>query len=165
MSGTVVTFYSYKGGVGRTFALANVAVLLGRWGFRVLCVDWDLEAPGLLHFFSSDQEWDRSNAGLKKSEAEGLVELLTEFRAKREVPIRWRDYVFATDTDRTPGVSLLSAGKADNTYSKRLDKLNWNGLYRVGLGNALEVMFEELRAEFDYIFIDSRTGVTDFLVS
>jgi Mrp family chromosome partitioning ATPase len=45
--GTIATFYSYKGGVGRTQALANIAVLLSRWGYRVLCVDWDLEAPGL----------------------------------------------------------------------------------------------------------------------
>ena len=51
MSGRVVTFYSYKGGVGRTFALANVAALLGRWGRKVLCIDWDLEAPGLDAFF------------------------------------------------------------------------------------------------------------------
>jgi len=47
MTGTVVTFYSYKGGVGRSFALANIAVLLARWGHRVLTIDWDLEAPGL----------------------------------------------------------------------------------------------------------------------
>jgi len=51
MAGRVVTFYSYKGGVGRSFLLANVAVLLSQWGHRVLCVDWDLEAPGLRHYF------------------------------------------------------------------------------------------------------------------
>jgi Mrp family chromosome partitioning ATPase len=49
--GRIITFYSYKGGVGRSFALANVAAILSRWGARVLCVDWDLEAPGLHHFF------------------------------------------------------------------------------------------------------------------
>ena len=49
--GVVVSFYSYKGGVGRTFALANVATTLARWGYRVLCVDWDLEAPGLSNYF------------------------------------------------------------------------------------------------------------------
>jgi len=43
----VVTFYSYKGGVGRSMALANVAALLARWGRRVLIIDWDLEAPGI----------------------------------------------------------------------------------------------------------------------
>src|SRR5262245_66423772 len=52
MNGTVLTFYSYKGGVGRSFTLANIAVLLARWGYRVLTIDWDLEAPGLHHYFA-----------------------------------------------------------------------------------------------------------------
>ena len=51
MSGDIVTFYSYKGGVGRSFALANIATLLARWGYTVLCIDWDLEAPGLHRYF------------------------------------------------------------------------------------------------------------------
>ena len=45
--GIIYTFYSFKGGVGRTMALANVAALLAKWGYSVLVVDWDLEAPGL----------------------------------------------------------------------------------------------------------------------
>ena len=45
--GQIVTCYSYKGGVGRSFTLANLAVILAQWRYRVLCVDWDLEAPGL----------------------------------------------------------------------------------------------------------------------
>ena len=43
----ITTFYSFKGGVGRTMALVNVAVELVRQGRRVLAVDFDLEAPGL----------------------------------------------------------------------------------------------------------------------
>jgi tetratricopeptide (TPR) repeat protein len=47
----IVTFYSFKGGVGRSMALAN----LGRWfqmcGLNVVVVDWDLEAPGLEAFY------------------------------------------------------------------------------------------------------------------
>ena len=50
--GIVYTFYSFKGGVGRTMALANVAALLAKWGYSVLAVDWDLEAPGLEQFFT-----------------------------------------------------------------------------------------------------------------
>lgn len=50
-SGLIATFYSYKGGVGRSMALANVAVLLARWGSKVLVVDWDLEAPGIERYF------------------------------------------------------------------------------------------------------------------
>ena len=43
--GQVVTFYSYKGGTGRTMALANIAWILAANGKRVLIVDWDLESP------------------------------------------------------------------------------------------------------------------------
>ena len=43
----IVTFYSYKGGVGRSMALVNVAELFASWGYRVIVCDWDLEAPGL----------------------------------------------------------------------------------------------------------------------
>jgi MinD-like ATPase involved in chromosome partitioning or flagellar assembly len=53
--GMITTFYSYKGGVGRTMALANIAVLLARRGLRVLAVDWDLEAPGLDRYFRQVQ--------------------------------------------------------------------------------------------------------------
>jgi AAA domain len=50
-SGRIVTFYSYKGGTGRTMLLSNVAWILASAGKRVLAIDWDLEAPGLHQYF------------------------------------------------------------------------------------------------------------------
>ena len=44
------TFYSYKGGVGRTMAMANTAANLSLMGESVLMIDFDLEAPGLETF-------------------------------------------------------------------------------------------------------------------
>jgi MinD-like ATPase involved in chromosome partitioning or flagellar assembly len=38
-SGRVVTFYSYKGGTGRSMAVANVAWILASSGARVLAID------------------------------------------------------------------------------------------------------------------------------
>ena len=58
-SGEVVTFYSYKGGTGRTMALSNLAVLLARQHNStspVLMIDWDMEAPGLHHYFDLHEE-------------------------------------------------------------------------------------------------------------
>ena len=58
--GKIITFYSYKGGTGRTMALANIACLLARrlarTSQRVLVMDWDLEAPGLHRFFAAKSE-------------------------------------------------------------------------------------------------------------
>ncbi|MCU5603691.1 AAA family ATPase [Bacillus cereus] len=42
-----ITFYSYKGGVGRSTSLAIVARLLAKEGFKVAVIDLDLEAPGV----------------------------------------------------------------------------------------------------------------------
>jgi len=42
-----ITFYSYKGCVGRSLALANVGSQLALTGRKVLLVDFDLEAPAL----------------------------------------------------------------------------------------------------------------------
>jgi hypothetical protein len=63
----IYTFYSYKGGVGRSMALANIGQYLYSRGARVVMIDWDLEAPGLETFFSTseDQLLDvRSQLGL-----------------------------------------------------------------------------------------------------
>ena len=52
----VFTFYSYKGGVGRSMALLNVGYTLASHGRHVLMVDMDLEAPGISSFLHRNQE-------------------------------------------------------------------------------------------------------------
>ena len=55
--GKIVTFYSYKGGTGRSMALANTACMLAQRAEkegrrpRILMIDWDFEAPGLHRYF------------------------------------------------------------------------------------------------------------------
>ena len=54
--GQIITFYSYKGGTGRTMALANTACVLAERQRNsddkgVLMIDWDLEAPSLHRYF------------------------------------------------------------------------------------------------------------------
>ena len=54
-AGEVTTFYSYDSAPVRSLALAHAAWLLaGRAHAKtpVLMIDWDLEAPGLHHYFS-----------------------------------------------------------------------------------------------------------------
>lgn len=74
MPGTVVTFYSYKGGVGRSLALAWVAWILASAGKKVLVVDWDLEAPGLENYF-----WPAAAVKGMRTRA-GLVDLVIDYR-------------------------------------------------------------------------------------
>ena len=56
--GQIITFYSYKGGTGRSMALANIGYILAAMRHenpkRILMIDWDLEAPGLHYYFQKD---------------------------------------------------------------------------------------------------------------
>ncbi len=79
----VVTFYSFKGGVGRSMALVNVAAELARRGERVLVVDFDLEAPGL----------DTFDITASRESGRGLLDLVCDFRRSGEVP-DVRNYVY-----------------------------------------------------------------------
>lgn len=78
--GKIITFYSYKGGTGRSMALANVAWILASQGKRVLTLDWDLEAPGLhryFHPFLVDKELTSSD---------GLIDFVIKFAAAAATP-------------------------------------------------------------------------------
>ncbi|MBI1763535.1 MAG: hypothetical protein HYR56_19090 [Acidobacteria bacterium] len=74
----IFTFYSYKGGVGRSMALANVAEWFYLQGLRVVMIDWDLEAPGLENYFYSRTE-DAANLELIQSQL-GLIDLLVAYK-------------------------------------------------------------------------------------
>lgn len=147
MTGTVVTFYSYKGGVGRSSTLANVAVLLARWGYRVLAVDWDLEAPGLHYYFKD---------AISEEPAGGVIDLAHDFldnAAPRSYEVRLEI------EDGT--LALLAAGRFDVDYAERVQSVNWDDLYRRGFAAYLEQLRAEWTANYDFVLIDSRTGIAD----
>ncbi|WP_434299251.1 KGGVGR-motif variant AAA ATPase [Corallococcus exiguus] len=148
-----VTFYSFKGGVGRTMALVNVAASLAARGRRVLVVDFDLEAPGV------------STYGLFKGSGDlGVVDFVEKYRRHGEAP-DVRGYVRRCDAPIGTGeLWLMPAGRQDAQYGSRLNSIDWLKLYQEEDGYLL---FEDLKAQWrehinpDYVLIDSRTGHTD----
>ena len=78
----ITTFYSFKGGVGRTMALVNVAVELANSGRRVVIVDFDLEAPGI----------DTFDLG-RPSATRGIVDFVREYLDSKQAP-HVEDFVF-----------------------------------------------------------------------
>lgn len=152
-AGQVITFYSYKGGVGRSFALANTAVLLARWGYRVLCIDWDLEAPGLSYFF---------DPYLGTPPESGLLEMIEEVRERSDGPpsaLKHRSTVHLPEGVR---LDLIAAGKQDATYVSRLQDVDWDELYTDhDFGAVLEDWRDTWMRNYDVVLVDSRTGITD----
>ena len=168
--GRIYTFYSYKGGTGRTMALANVAWILASAGRRVLTIDWDLEAPGLHRYYHPFLEDTEATVG------EGLIDFLLEFVSAAHqgsetsgakwfepyanilpfaVPVSW-------EFGEGGALHMVSAGRQDGGYATRVTSFDWVSFYkRLGGGVFLEAVKKRLRDEYDYILIDSRTGLSD----
>lgn len=160
--GSIVTFYSYKGGVGRSMALVNAGVLLARWGYRVLLVDWDLEAPGLEGFFRDQISPDQLAA------RRGVLDLLEgtgERAGASEVAERswwWKDLFRLEFAEQRGQLYLFTAGRRDANYFKRARHLDLADLYsRRRGGEVIESLRDAWKREFDFVLVDSRTGLTD----
>lgn len=150
----IVTFYSYKGGSGRTLALANIAVLLAR-RHRVLAVDFDLEAPGLTTFL------EKAEGRTDLRQRPGILELFAQVGADGEAP-DWRDYVTPVMEAERGSLSMITSGRRDDTYASRVLSFDWTSFFADQAGGSyIESMRTEWREEFDFILVDSRTGITD----
>ncbi|MBI5633480.1 MAG: TIR domain-containing protein [Nitrospirae bacterium] len=162
--GQVITFYSYKGGVGRTMALANVGVLLSQWGYKVLMIDWDLEAPGLEYFYQ-----DYLDVG-EIEKQQGIIDLLYSLKLKKEKIsyLTWDRCIVEISIPEVKGIlHLITAGektKDDNraTYFKKVREMDFHTFYEeYDGGRVIEDLREEWKRAYDFILIDSRTGITD----
>ena len=151
----VVTFYSFKGGAGRSMALMNIAIEMAKSGNRVLVVDFDLEAPGLETF----------NLPRPKTETRGLVDFVQSYLTYRKAPdVAGFLYKSAVQLGSSGELWIMPAGLQDSNYATRLSAINWRSLYAKQDGYFL---FEDLKLQWqsyidpDYVLIDSRTGYTD----
>ncbi|SNX62639.1 CobQ/CobB/MinD/ParA family nucleotide binding protein [Streptomyces sp. TLI_55] len=148
--GRIATFYSYKGGVGRSFLLSNSAVLLARWGYRVLCIDWDLEAPGLHYYFRPYMDVP----------ATGLTDMALAVREGERVGAL--DHITPVTLEDGATLDLIAAGGVGNDYVPKLQSIDWEQLYlEHDFGNVLEGWRERWLDAYDVILVDSRTGISD----
>ena len=162
-----VTFYSYKGGVGRTLALGNVAWEAARNGKKVVIIDFDLEAPGISSIIPF-RETIRKHISDKNKKG-GLFEFILEFKKTQKVPSLSADYttepVNGGDFKEDGNIHIIPAGKEDDAYKNELQAFNWVKFYNEENGKyLLNNLRYDIISEFDnpdLVLIDSRTGLTD----
>ncbi|TYB66775.1 AAA family ATPase [Nonomuraea sp. PA05] len=169
VEGQIITFYSYKGGVGRTMALANVAWVLASNGMRVLTMDWDLESPGLHRFFRPFLEEDVLSA------TTGVINIVDNYRwAAMEEDERGDDWYLRYASVSEHAVSLdwafpgrgaldfVSTGQQVPGYSALAASFDWDVFYgRFAGGLFLEALRGDIKRNYDYCLIDSRTGLSE----
>lgn len=150
----VVTFYSFKGGMGRTTALASVALQLVRKGKSVMMVDMDIEAPGLATLFFSEDIIQN-----------GVLDYLLEHPLSGS---NISGYVLDVTEPALLGeedgsLYVLPAGKVDGNYLQKLARIDYQDHREGALREALCNMLEEIKDYYqvDYILIDARAGFHD----
>lgn len=160
------TFYSYKGGTGRSLLLANAARYLALLGKHVVVVDFDFEAPGLHYKLIASQPGKRMADAIPER---GAVDYLLALTQGDRLPQSLQDYVVHIPVPRNANGSLhlMPAGSAPTgDYWKTMTSLLRQDLFTDPEGRGLAACLElrariEKELQADFLLIDSRTGVTE----
>ena len=158
----IVTFYSFKGGVGRSTALGLVAGILATRNRRVVMVDFDLEAPGISVLFQKDLE--KIN-----EEQYGVLDYLHQRYLTPDLDIPTIEHCISqVNLDTRGELFLVPAGEYNENYIHRLadlDRHTLQSFYRGERGeiNPVKQLISDIkeRLDPDVILIDARPGFND----
>jgi len=158
MTPFIVTFYSYKGGVGRSLLAANIGILSARRG-KTLLWDLDIEAPGLHNisgltpaktvkegFFEWMISWQESGRPSKDADFGKLVKLACQ------TPEQDRLFILPAYGDNKDFAGLYQSVRWDDFLVRDLDS---------GLALFRGILDAFGKAGFETVMLDSRTGITD----
>jgi tetratricopeptide (TPR) repeat protein len=167
-----LSFYSYKGGVGRSLTLANLGVYLAQFGATVVMIDFDLEAPGLHYKIRPNDPLEPPNrgvAGLLADVSLGVPTESLDFDLAMDVSAH-AGPVASDEIDEADSPSgrlyLIPAGNPMGSgYWSDLAAIDWdrlfiaNGRRGVSALSQLKAHIEETLVP-DVLLVDSRTGIT-----
>lgn len=161
----IVTFYSYKGGVGRSTTLASCASYLSmHYKKKIVVIDCDFEAPGFTNFFLTDPG--------TPFYSNGVIEYLldSEF-LENEVDVR--NYIWEASKQYS-GEGQIFVMPSGNLSGESEDLPNDRDHYLKGLARIdfsekpfivqrftqlIKKIEEEIKP--DLVILDSRTGFND----
>lgn len=147
----IMTFHSFKGGVGRTTLVAAYAAYLANRGKRVVAIDLDLEAPGL-------------GALLGVASERGVIDILVDHLATDSIDLSGAEGQPSIDATIDSNLRVFPAGRIDDGYLQKLARLDYSAEQPAGdnpVATALSKMLCSLKNTCDVILIDSRAGLHD----
>jgi MinD-like ATPase involved in chromosome partitioning or flagellar assembly len=181
-----IGFYSYKGGVGRSLALANTAYEMAKRGEKVLIIDMDLEAPGQ-HMTELFLKPTATRYELSEYGSKGLVECFTAWQNHRiletvtpfDLPsilnncfLHARQEVYENNRDESVAniesaykfkgeIHLLPAGNVSSVqYANDLHNIKWDELIEYGESFFSQLKQYLIEKGYTRILLDTRTGLS-----
>jgi len=149
----IITFYSYKGGVGRSTALSIVARQLAEvYDKKVAIVDFDVEAPGQYYLFKKDS-----------STKYGIIDYLRHQlyleRGLEEEELK----NYYTEIKKDKGeICLFNTYGSSKNYLDKLAYVDFDMFVRSNR-NYVDILLKNIDEMIkpDVILIDSRTGFSE----
>ncbi len=151
----IISFFSHKGGVGRTTALCAAAINLARAGQRVVVIDLDLEAPGIATLLTETVP------------ALGVTDYFLERLLEHQPSID--DFVSVQDnpeliSSNGEPIYCVTAGQLTESYIEKLARLDYELLVTADTNkNPMIGMLKDIRKTFSpsLILLDCRAGLHD----
>lgn len=141
----IITFYSYKGGVGRSTTLSNLAYAFAERGASTFCIDFDIESCGL-------------HAIIKRTAPpeDEIFQKLLILENKEMIPQSLRRVLVPVNEK----ITLIPAG-IDYVSTEKVTKLMGEKHEKV-MNNFRDICSEiEKTYNPDYLLIDSRAGISN----
>lgn len=156
-----VVFFSIKGGVGRSTALAAAAWSMAQSGQRVLVLDLDLESPGLSSALLPAER--RPTYGICDWLVEDLVDngeaVFSDMTASSTLARDGEIWVVPAH-GRDPGAYVSKLGRA---WMPKMQRDGRREAWSQRLGRLIDAL--EARWQPDVILIDSRAGIDEIASS
>ncbi len=149
----IVTFHSFKGGVGRTTLVATYAIRLASATppKRVAVIDLDLEAPGVGTLFGASSE-------------RGVLDVLVDHIATGTLDLEGAAVQAQLEGEAGRSLTIYPAGSVNGSYIQKLARLDFSSTEpgkANPVGLALEAMLAQIKSQYDVILLDARAGLHD----
>jgi len=164
----IITYYSYKGGMGRSTNLVITSTYLARTHSRkIVIIDCDFEAPGFSNFFLEENSFP-----IYKN---GLVEYFFDKESQDAINLNDYSWEVSKQYSQSGEIRIIPAGNLDpksilnNTEFPTHLSHYLEGLSRLDLSSTestikkFKLLISDIQEQYnpDAILIDSRTGFTD----
>jgi MinD-like ATPase involved in chromosome partitioning or flagellar assembly len=165
----IATFYSYKGGMGRSTTLASCAAYLSNHHeMKIVVIDCDLEAPGFTNYYLEVHD--------EIIHHNGFIEYMMDIETLEKKPMV-SDYLWEVSKEFS-GKGLIKVMPAGNLSDEKIENDDilenhrrhyLEGLSRIDIVNKYQTvsnfktLIDSINKELspDLILMDSRTGFND----
>jgi cellulose biosynthesis protein BcsQ len=158
----IIVFYSFKGGVGRSTALASYAIQRARMGEKIVVLDLDFDAPGIGQLISVDNRGSVAQWG--------IVDYLLEVEIEKP---DLKDYYHVCRNQKIVGegeIIVFPSGKIDDYYPKKIARIDLDIPLMEHEIHPIIKLLNQIKGDLqpNCIIIDARSGLSEmagFLLS